>query len=509
MQIADDRQAQPRDPGPVFVPVLVGMTLVVATISSLGAPLLPSVASSLDVSLSSAQWSLTAALLAGAVGAPILGRLGDGPHRRPAILAALAIVTVGGVVAWAARTLPLLIAGRVMQGVGLGLAPIAMAAARDHLPPPRVGPVIGLLSVSAAAGIGAGYPLSGLIAGQFDVHVAFLCGAILSAAALVATYSVIPGSRAGSNVPLDLPGALVASVGIVALLIGVGQGEQWGWTSPAVLGCFAVALVALAAWVPLQLRRPAPLVDLRQLRHRAVAGADLVAVLIGVALYMFLTVVTEFVQTPSGQGFGFGASALVAGLCLVPFSIFSLGASRVMTPLSARLGTRAVLAIGSLMIAAAGAFFALVHDSLWQACATMALLGVGFGFTYAAIPGLITRSVPAHEVGSAMGFYQVVRSIGFSVGSALVASVLAAHEVAGASFPAESGYLLALWIGTGVCAGAALVAIALSPQKGEEGGPPSVELEQLARDDAELASAGIADATGDLGERRGRADPFA
>ena len=70
--------------------------------------------------------------------------------------------------------------------------------------------------------------------------------------------------------------------------------------------------------------RAAPLVDLRQLRHRAVLGADVAAILLGIALYMFLTVVTEFVQTPCAEGFGFGATTLVAGLCLVPFSITSL-----------------------------------------------------------------------------------------------------------------------------------------------------------------------------------------
>jgi MFS family permease len=104
----------------MLVPVLVGVTLVVSIISSLGAPLLPAVAESLSVSLSSAQWSLTAALLAGAVAAPVLGRLGDGPHRRAAILGALVVVTAGGVVAGMAETLPLLIVGRVMQGTGLG-----------------------------------------------------------------------------------------------------------------------------------------------------------------------------------------------------------------------------------------------------------------------------------------------------------------------------------------------------------------------------------------------------
>ncbi|HEX8754094.1 MAG TPA: MFS transporter [Solirubrobacterales bacterium] len=472
-----------------LLPVLVGITLVVSVISSLGAPLLPAVAEALSISLSSAQWSLTSALLAGAVAAPILGRLGDGPRRREAVLGALAVVFAGSLLAGAADTLPLLIAGRAMQGVGLGLAPILMAAARAHLPPERAPAAIGLLSVSAAAGLGAGYPISGLIASSFDVHVAFLFGAVISAAALLAAFLAIPSGRGSGPVPLDLPGAAIGSAGVVALLIGVGQGEQWGWGSPGVLACFALAAAILTGWVLHQRRVATPLVDLGQLRHRAVLGADLAAVLAGLALYMFLTVVTEFVQTPPAEGFGFGASTLTAGLCLVPFSILSLAASRVMTRVAAALGTRAVLVAGALAIAAAGAFFALVHGALWQAFATMGLLGVGFGFAFAAIPALIVRSVPRQEAGSAMGFYQVIRSIGFSVGSALVASVLAAHEAPGAAFPAAQGYVLALWIGAGVCLLAAALAWVLSPA-GERGLALAVE-ELGVREEAELASAGL------------------
>ncbi|MGE0067553.1 MAG: MFS transporter [Solirubrobacterales bacterium] len=475
-----------------FVPALVGVTLVVSTISSLGAPLVPSIADSLSVSLSSAQWSLTSALLAGAVAAPILGRLGDGPHRREAMLGALAVVTAGGLIAGAAGSLPVLVVGRSMQGVGLGMVPLAMAAARDHLPADRVAAVIGLLSVSGAAGLGAGYPISGLIAHHFDVHAAFVFGAAMSAGALLATYLFVPSSRGTRSARLDLPSAAIGAFGLIALLVGVAQGERWGWGSAAVLGCFALAAVVLTFWVQLQLRREMPLVDLRQLRHRAVLGADMAAMLLGLALYMFLSVVTEFVQTPPTEGFGFGATTLTAGLCLLPFSILSLLSSRVMSAMTRRIGTRAVLVFGAFAIFSSGVFCALVHDQLWQAFLTMGLLGIGFGFTFAAIPGLITRSIPAGEVGSAMGFYQVIRSIGYAVGSALVATVLAGHEVSGSDFPAESGYMSALWIGVAACVLAAAVAALLSPAG--EGMPASEATADLLRDDAELASAGLIDA---------------
>jgi MFS family permease len=136
--------------------VLVFITTVAAVVSSLGAPLIPSISHDLHVPLSTAQWSLTAALLTGAVSAPIMGRMGDGPRRRATLLVGLAVVTLGGVLSALATTLPLLVAGRAMQGVGLGLVPLTMAAARDHLPRPRVGPAVALLSVAAAAGVGRG-----------------------------------------------------------------------------------------------------------------------------------------------------------------------------------------------------------------------------------------------------------------------------------------------------------------------------------------------------------------
>lgn len=480
-------------PSARLVPVLIGVTMVVSIVSSLGAPLIPSVAESLGISLDSAQWSLTAALLAGAVAAPIMGRLGDGPYRRETIIGGLAIVFVGSIIAGAAGSLPMLVLGRAMQGVGLGLAPLTMAAARDHLPADRAPAVIGILSVAGAAGVGAGYPISGLIAEDLDVHAAFLFGALMSGIALVAAVLVIPSSRASRKVPLDVSGAFGIAVGLIALLLAIGQGARWGWGSAAIVGLFAAAIVILAAWARGQLRRTAPLVDLRQLRHRAVLTADVAALILGVAMYMFLTLVTEFVQAPPSAGYGFDASTLVAGLCLVPFSLTSLAASRFVAPLTHRFGAPAVLVGGTLAIAGAGAFFALEHGALWEAFVTMGVVGVGFGLTFAAIPGLIARSVPDHETGSAMGLYQVIRYVGFSLGSAFVASILASHTPDGGVFPTEDGYVMAMWIGAGVCALSAVVSWALG-RGGRAADPDAMseaDRDRLVREDAELAAAGL------------------
>jgi MFS family permease len=484
-----------------LVPVLIGVTMVTGVISSLGAPLIPSVASTLGISLDSAQWSLTAALLSAAVAAPIMGRLGDGPRRRQTIIGGLAIVFAGSIVAGLAQSLVVLVAGRAMQGVGLGLAPVTMAAARDHLPPHRAGAVIGMLSVAGAAAVGAGYPISGLIAGELDVHAAFFFGAVISGAALLAAAIVIPASSSSRVARLDVKGAAMIAAGLIALLLAISQGQQWGWTSPAIVALFAAAVVILGLWVRTQLAHDAPLVDLRQLRHRAVLTADLAAIVLGVAMYMFLTIVTEFVQEPRTLSYGLGASTLVAGLCLVPFSVMSLLASRTTAWFTRRLSASTVLVCGSLIIAVAGVFYALLHGALWEAFVTMGVVGVGFGYTFAAIPGLIARAVPGGETGSAMGLYQVIRYIGFSLGSAFVASILAGNTTLGRV--SEHGYVTALWVGTAACGISAMVSWLLSRRR-ETASPTAIdagERERIALEEAELASAGLVGIEGEQATR--------
>lgn len=285
----------------------------------------------------------------------------------------------------------------------------------------------------------------------------------------------------------------MVAAGLIALLLAIGQGQQWGWGSAPIVTLFIAAAVILAAWVRLQLGRDAPLVDLRQLRVRAVLTADLAAIVLGLAMYMFLTLVTEFVQEPRTLSYGLGASTLVAGLCLVPFSVAGLLASRTAPTITKRLSASVVLVGGSLIIAAAGGFFALLHGAVWEAFVAMGVIGVGFGYTFAAIPGLIIRSVPSGETGSAMGLYQVIRYIGFSLGSALAASILAGNLVRGSTQVTERGYVTALWVGTAICALSAgtswLLSRTQAPISPQALAEP--ERDRLAVEDAELATAGL------------------
>jgi predicted MFS family arabinose efflux permease len=337
-----------------------------------------------------------------------------------------------------------------------------MAIARDELPREKVAPMIAVLSVSAAAGVGAGYPVSGLIADSAGLSGAYWFGAAIGLVTLVCLILVVPAKTTAEAVSFDALGAILLTAVLVAILLAVAQGASWGWGSAAVLGLLAAGLVLLAVWVRQQLRTPSPLVELRLLRHPGVLVADASAAVLGVAMYMALTGVTEFVQLPSSGGYGFSASVVVAGLILIPMSVFMLAGSRVLPTLLAHVEVRTLLAAGCVVVAVASAFFALWHTSLWQAFVMMGLLGIGLGVTFAAIPGLIVRTVPRTETGSAMGFYQVVRYAGFSLGSAVAASILGGHESRLTGEPTSAGYVTIFWVATVICLAAGALVLVLA-----------------------------------------------
>jgi predicted MFS family arabinose efflux permease len=342
-------------------------------------------------------------------------------------------VTVGGVLTAVAPSFAVLLVGRAFQGVGLGLVPLTMAAARSELPRERVAPMIAILSVTTAAASGAGYAVSGFLAQAWGLSGAYWFGTIVCAFALLGVAAVMPpAAQAGSARKLDWTGSVLFAVPLVAVMIGLAEGSGWGWGSPRVIALLACGVALLALWSLQQLHgNPAPLVELRLLRRPAVLAADACAFLLMMAMYMDLSVVTEFVQLPGAGGFGFSASVGVAGLVLLPLAVLLLAMSRMLPTLVRWAGAPAVLAAGCLIAVVGSVFFALFHGALWEAFAMMGILGLGLGLTFAEMPGLIVAAVPAAETGSALGFYQVVRWVGAAVGSALVASVVAAHHAGG------------------------------------------------------------------------------
>jgi MFS family permease len=430
---------------------------VVAVISSLGAPLVPAVAETMGASLPGAQWSLTITLLVGAVATPVVGRLGDGPNRRAVVLIVLGLVTVGGVLAALPLGLEWLIVGRGLQGFGLGLTPVAIATARDALTGGRSRSTVAALSVTVVAGVGLGYPTAGLIAEVGGLHAAYWTGAGISSLALLAAAAVLPPSPDAPSRRLDVVGAVLLGAALAGLLLALGEAEAWGRTSPLLWTVTAAAVLVLLGWLLWETRTPSPLVDLRLARGRVAASAHVAALLVGLSNYLLLASIPILAQAPVADGAGFGTSIVVAGLILLPFSLASVAAGRIARSFTDRAAARLVLPVAALVQSGAFVLFLLARTELWQLFVVMAIAGIGVGAAFAAFPALIISAVPPHETGSAMSLNQVLRYVGFAVGSALTAAVLAAATAPGTPAPDSSGYGTLAVIGLAVCVTTAVV----------------------------------------------------
>ncbi|GHB73873.1 MFS transporter [Streptomyces viridiviolaceus] len=449
----------------VLLPSLMFTALTVSVISTLGAPMVPTVAREQHVSLSAAQWILTATLLAGAVAGPVLGRLGDGPRRRGAIQGALAGVLAGSVLAAAAPGFAWLLAGRTLQGMGMGLLPLAIAVAREHLPAERMRSGIASLSITTSVGAGIGYPLTGVIAQHLDYRAGFWFAALLSAFALVVVKWAVPVGSSVPRRPLDVTGTALLCSGLALVLLAVSQGVAWGMVSGATLGCLGAGAAVLALWIVQALRTPHPLVDIRLIRNRAVLAANTTALLTGIGMFGVLSLINLYTQVPAAAGYGFQLSLTATGLVLLPMSLGSLTANRAASALVSRFGPYRVLPLGSLVVTVDLLLLALWRDHVAVLVLGTFLLGAGVGAAYAVMPLLIVRHVPPSETGSATSFNQVLRTVGGSVGSAAISAIMLAHTPAGGDVPRSSAYTTALLVTAAATFLGVVTAVVVPPRR--------------------------------------------
>ncbi|GAA1939388.1 MFS transporter [Kitasatospora viridis] len=445
-----------------LVPALVFIALVVAAVASLGTPLITSVATTFHVSLDSAQWTLTIALLSGALATPVLGRLGAGPHRRPAILATLAIVVGGS----ALTVLPLpfawLLAGRAAQGVGLGLTALMMGVARDHLPEERGAATIALISVVSIIGAGVGYPLAALLAELGGPRAAYGLGLLVTALAFVTAWRSVPAAPDGRSARVNVAAALALAGGLLLVLFLAGESGLWSRHLSVALALAVAAVLLLCAWTVSELRSKTPLVDVRAARHPAVAGANIAMFVGGSGMYLLLTLITRYAQTPRSAGYGFGLTTFVAGLVLIPFSALGFVAGKLTPRVRTRIDGPLLLAGSAAIVGGGFVLFATARSDLAELLAAMGVLGFGVGSFSAAMPGVILAVTPKSETSSAMSFNYVVRSVGYSLGSALGGLVLAAGTATGHLFPDDGAYTSAALIGVAAMAITTVAALALA-----------------------------------------------
>jgi predicted MFS family arabinose efflux permease len=188
-------------------------------------------------------------------------------------------------------------------------------------------------------------------------------------------------------------------------------------------------------------------------------------------MYLLLTLITRYAQTPHSAGYGFGLTTFVAGLVLVPFSVLGFVAGKLTPRLRERIDAPLLLAGSSVVVGVGFVLFAAVRSNLAELFAAMGVLGFGVGSFSAAMPGVILAVTPKSETSSAMSFNYVVRSVGYSLGSAIGGLVLAVGTDAGHLFPNHGAYTTAALIGIAAMAITTMTSLALAHQRAPETEP--------------------------------------
>jgi EmrB/QacA subfamily drug resistance transporter len=424
-------------------------------LQSLVAPALPDIQHALHTSENSVSWVLTSYLLSASVATPLIGRLGDMYGKERLLMIVLALLSVGTVVSALATAMPLMIAGRVIQGAAGGIFPLAFGIIRDEFPRERVAAGIGLMSALLGVGGGAGVVLAGPIVDNLSFHYLFWLPLIPIVAATVAIHVFVPESPVRVPGRVNWTGAALMSAGLALVLVAVSETATWHWLSARTLGVIAAGLVLLALWVRSESGSSHPLVDMRMMRIRGVWTTNAVALLLGFGMYSSFILLPQYVETPTKAGYGFGASVTQAGLFMVPSTLAMLVVGSQTGRLERWFGSKPPLLAGGALTLVSFLLLAVARDARWEIYLAAALLGSGIGLAFAAMANLIIENVGPLQTGVATGMNTVTRTVGGGFGGAAVASLLAG-TVGASGYPTAHGYTQAF----GLCAAALALGVA-------------------------------------------------
>jgi EmrB/QacA subfamily drug resistance transporter len=416
--------------------LLAGMAFALS--QTVVSPALPELQRAYHADAAAAAWIFTGYLLSASVSTPIVGKLGDVYGRGRVLTVVLLIFALGSAVCAVSTSLLVLVAGRVVQGVGGGIFPLAFGIIRDTFPHQRVATAIGGISATFGIGGGVGLVLAGFIVDALSASWLFWLG-LMALPAAAAIWRYVPREEMGRGMRVDWLGALVLSAALVSLLYGLSKATTWGWNSGRVIGLLAAGLVLAVVWVWVEMRVDQPLVEIRILRRRPVLMTNITAVLVGFGMFASFLLVPQLAQTPEKFGYGFSASVTGSGMLMLPSTLVMLVAG----PWAGRLAAasaRRPLVLGTLAMSVAFVVYAAAHGSEWEICVGGALSGLGIGFAYASMANLVVESVPPEEVGIATGINTIMRTLGGALGAELVATLLTAKTIAGTPIPAEAAY---------------------------------------------------------------------
>jgi EmrB/QacA subfamily drug resistance transporter len=383
---------------------------------------LPAIQTDFGIDLTTIEWVVVAYLLV--VGSLLLpfGRLGEVLTFKRVYVSGFAIFTIASVFCGAAPNIEALVAFRAVQAVGAAmLMAMGPAITARTFPASERGRALGLNGISVAIGLSLGPALGGLLTQAATWRAIFLINAPIGILAIIWAYRVIPAETPGKGQSFDARGAALSAFALFSLLLALSDGQQWGWTSPAIVGLLAAFVVLGAGFLVTERRAAHPMIDLALFRSRPFS-AGLASVVVAFAGLFTATFLLPFFLE---QGSGF--SPIEAGLLLTPVPITMALVAPFSGVISDRIGPRIPASLGMVFMVAGllsltelPVKFELL-DLVWR----LVLLGIGQGLFMSPNSSAVIGSVPRPRVGTASGTLAQMRVNGQALGIALSGAIVA------------------------------------------------------------------------------------
>ncbi|MFE4603229.1 MFS transporter [Kitasatospora indigofera] len=425
-------------------------------------PLLKGLTRTLHVTAADLNWISIANLLASVAFTPVLSRMGDLYGHRRVLRWNLLIVLLGSVLVGLSRSFGVLLAGQLLQGAFAGFFPLLVGILRNRSGAAESRRGISFMVAALTGGVAFGLVASGLVARSSASPTAALwVPTVAVALALAVTWPLLPesGHRPGGRV--DLAGGVLLSIGLVAVMLGLGQGGTpgWEWTSGRTLLCLAGGAAVTGLWVLVELRTAEPMIDVRLFRHRNVVVVSLVALTFTFGMLGLLVANPVYLGTAKAEaGYGLGLDPLGIALAMLPNMLALTLGALVAPALATAITDRRVLVTGSVLMAAGFAGESLGRSALLPFLAATAVAGLGSGLLQHSTRTLAVEAVPHDQTSVGSGINELLINVGGSIGAAVVLTVFAARTPAGQTLPRIDAYTTS-WL---ACAAVALAGAGLS-----------------------------------------------
>ncbi len=436
--------------------------------------LLPAISKDLNAPISTLQWAVTGYMLVGAATIVTSGALGDVLGRRRVFIAGLGLFVLSCVFIALAGTGGGVVAGRWVQGAagstilacGMSLLSVSASGASQMK-------AITVWGAASAAGAAAGPVVGGVLVNSTGWQGLFWIDALIAAICIPITIRTVQESRdPNRSKSIDYLGTALIAIILVPLVLALSEGAAWGWGSPATIGCLVISVVGAVAFVKVESRVEAPLVDLELLKNRVLVGSTIAILIVAGTINALMYVLSLYFQNPDG----FAMTALKAGLATLPAAAAMIIVTPFITPIAVKIGSRQAVGLGFGLAAIGFAWLALV-DKDWQYAAfVLPLIGiaVGLGISNGPASSASTSAVPENQVGQASGISNMARYVGgslFVAAAATVSTTAIDNKTATGASPADalaaglsrSSLLMAL-----ICAAGVAFAFLMGRHRGEK-----------------------------------------